>query len=78
MFDKKLTCDIGIHQNLLEVFEKDKWQGLDLYESKLDLAALCKHQREAWWDAKVKVAEAGVAEARDYQGTCGAIVSKTF
>lgn len=76
VFDKKLTCDIGICQNLLEVFENKNWQGLDLYESELDLAALCIHQREAWWDAKVKMAEVGVAEGKDYQGMCDAVVIK--
>lgn len=34
-FDKKVTCYVGIYQNLQEVLEKDKWQGLDLFGSKL-------------------------------------------
>lgn len=76
VFYKKLTCDIGICQNLLEVFENKNWQGPDLCESELDLAALCIHQREACWDAKVKMAEVGVAEGKDYQGMCDAVVIK--
>lgn len=44
--------------------ERGKWWGLDLYGNKLDLEELCIQQREVWWDANFKKAE---AEVKDYK-----------